>query len=183
LRFEPLSDEYLAKLAASDEEATAHFVRYFGTLLLIKLRARYLSPPAIDEICQETIVRVLTAIRKNNVQEGCKLGSFVVSTCNHVVSEHFRSDMRYTTLEDTHLEHLINDLDIEKTLLTRETQQKVRKVLDRLPERDRKVLTALFLDERDKDLICEEFGIDRAYLRVLLHRAKISFRGEWTLSP
>jgi RNA polymerase sigma-70 factor (ECF subfamily) len=182
LQFESLSDEYLAKLAARDEDAAAHFVRYFGTLLVIKLRARFFPPPLIDELCQETIVRVLTAIRKNSIQDARKLGSFVVATCNHVVSEHFRSDLRSTPLEDSHLEKLIHDLDIEKTLLTRETQQKVRQVLARLPERDRKVLTALFLEERDKDLICKEFGIDRGYLRVLLHRAKSSFRGEWSLS-
>lgn len=128
-------------------------------------------------------MRVLLAIRKGSIQEACKLGSFVVSTCNHVVSEHFRSDGRYTPLEDSHLEHLINHLDVEKMLVARETQEKVRKVLQRLPERDRKVLTALFLEERPKDAICEEFGIDRGYLRVLLHRAKNSFRGEWTLFP
>jgi RNA polymerase sigma-70 factor (ECF subfamily) len=147
LQFESLSDEYLAKLAARDEDAAAHFVRYFGTLLVIKLRARFFPPPLIDELCQETIVRVLTAIRKNSIQDARKLGSFVVATCNHVVSEHFRSDLRSTPLEDSHLEKLIH-----------------------------------VLEERDKDLICKEFGIDRGYLRVLLHRAKSSFRGEWSLS-
>jgi RNA polymerase sigma-70 factor (ECF subfamily) len=37
-------------------------------------------------------------------------------------------------------------------------------------------LRAVFLDERDKDEICTELGVDRDYLRVLLHRAKASFR-------
>jgi RNA polymerase sigma-70 factor (ECF subfamily) len=37
-------------------------------------------------------------------------------------------------------------------------------------------LQAVLLDERDKDEICVELGVDRDYLRVLLHRAKGSFR-------
>jgi RNA polymerase sigma-70 factor (ECF subfamily) len=37
-------------------------------------------------------------------------------------------------------------------------------------------LQAVFLEERDKDEVCTELGVDRDYLRVLLHRAKGSFR-------
>ena len=43
-------------------------------------------------------------------------------------------------------------------------------------ERDRDLLRAIFLEEKEKDEICREFGVDREYLRVLLHRAKERFR-------
>ena len=33
-------------------------------------------------------------------------------------------------------------------------------------------IVAMFLEERSKDEICREFGVDREYLRVLVHRAK-----------
>jgi RNA polymerase sigma-70 factor (ECF subfamily) len=45
-----------------------------------------------------------------------------------------------------------------------------------LPERDRRLLQSVLLEERDKDEVCAEFGISREYLRVLLHRAKHSFK-------
>ena len=37
----------------------------------------------------------------------------------------------------------------------------------------------VFLDERDRDEVCREFGVDRDYLRVLLHRAKQEFKTEY----
>jgi len=37
-------------------------------------------------------------------------------------------------------------------------------------------LREVFLEERDKDAICQDFGVDRDYLRVLLHRAKQAFK-------
>ena len=37
-------------------------------------------------------------------------------------------------------------------------------------------LKAIFFEEKEKDEVCREFGVDRGYLRVLLHRAKQSFR-------
>jgi RNA polymerase sigma-70 factor (ECF subfamily) len=37
-------------------------------------------------------------------------------------------------------------------------------------------LREIFLEERDKDAVCQDFGVDRDYLRVLLHRAKQAFK-------
>jgi RNA polymerase sigma-70 factor, ECF subfamily len=37
-------------------------------------------------------------------------------------------------------------------------------------------LRAIFLEDKEKDQVCLEFGVDRDYLRVLLHRAKHNFR-------
>jgi RNA polymerase sigma-70 factor (ECF subfamily) len=34
----------------------------------------------------------------------------------------------------------------------------------------------VFLEERNKDEVCRDFGVDREYLRVLLHRAKQAFK-------
>jgi RNA polymerase sigma-70 factor (ECF subfamily) len=52
----------------------------------------------------------------------------------------------------------------------------VRQVLEKLPERDQIILRAVFLEEREKDDVCREIGVTRDYIRVLLHRAKQSFR-------
>jgi len=177
LVFEPLTNEYVLKLAASDEEATSHFMRYFGSLILLKLRSRALSSTVIEEVRQETFMRVLFAVRKvDGIRDGSKLGAFVNTTCNHVLSEHYRKDSRYTPLDPGHTE-LPSEADgVEQQLIQRDEQRRVRDLLARLPERDRAILNALFLEERDKDAVCEEFGVGRDYLRVLLHRAKNSFR-------
>lgn len=52
----------------------------------------------------------------------------------------------------------------------------MRDVLDHLPEKDARILRAIFANERPKDEVCAELGVDRNYLRVLLHRAKSQFR-------
>ena len=49
-------------------------------------------------------------------------------------------------------------------------------VLGELNARDQRMLRLVFLEEADKDDVCREFGVDRQYLRVLLHRAKNAFR-------
>jgi RNA polymerase sigma-70 factor, ECF subfamily len=61
----------------------------------------------------------------------------------------------------------------------RQMQQEVRQTLDELSEKDRRLMKALFLDERDKDEVCRDFGVDREYLRVLVYRAKQSFKSRY----
>jgi len=54
-----------------------------------------------------------------------------------------------------------------------------REDADDLDPRDRSLLQAVFLEERDRDEVCREFGVDRDYLRVMLHRAKQEFKSEY----
>ncbi|MGB9195358.1 MAG: sigma factor-like helix-turn-helix DNA-binding protein, partial [Terriglobales bacterium] len=70
--------------------------------------------------------------------------------------------------------------NIVEALGAKETEKKVREILQKLPERDRRILRAIFLEERDKDEVCRELGVDRDYLRVLLHRAKQAFKASYS---
>jgi len=57
------------------------------------------------------------------------------------------------------------------------TQEKqVRQILEKLSERDRRLLREVFLEERDKDDVCREYGVNRDHLRLLLHRARNQFK-------
>jgi RNA polymerase sigma-70 factor (ECF subfamily) len=67
-------------------------------------------------------------------------------------------------------------MDLEGLLVTSQSKKRVRQVIDDLPEKDRNLLRAFFLEEKEKDEVCLLFGVDRDYFRVLLHRAKDKFR-------
>jgi RNA polymerase sigma-70 factor (ECF subfamily) len=69
--------------------------------------------------------------------------------------------------------------DVLSVIASSQLSAKVREILLDLPARDRALLKAVFLDERDRDEVCREFGVDRDYLRVLLHRAKQDFKVEY----
>lgn len=176
---EAFDQEYLDRLRAGDPGTEEHFCAYFGQLLGLKLRARLRSPQAVDDIRQETFVRVFGLLRRDDgVRHPERLGALVNSVCNHVLQEWGRSSARNNGAEMT--EHVpskgrspLEQVEQERTC------SQVREVLGQLPERDRGVLAALFLDEADKDDVCRRFGVDRDYLRVLLFRAKQTFRARF----
>lgn len=169
-------DAYLSRLRAGDAVVQQHFVAYFSQLLLIKLRARALRQDVIDDVRQETFARVLTVLKRpDGIRAAERLGAFVNSVCNNVLLEQYRSSSRSEGLDD-HPEPPDTAIDLDGALVSEEDSRRVKQVLAALPEKDRKLLRAVFLEERDKDQICRELGVDRGYLRVLLHRAKSQFR-------
>ena len=67
-------------------------------------------------------------------------------------------------------------IDLERDLVSEERKRMVTIVLDQLSETDRRILKMLFFDETDKQEICRVMGVNREYLRVLVHRARLRLR-------
>lgn len=181
LEFHSFDAVYVEGLCAGDRKTQDHFVAYFSGLLRIKLRSRLQSLHAIEDVCQETFARVFAVLRKDGgLRQPDRLGAFVSSVCNHVLFEQYRSSGRSESL-DAEGQPELPFLGASALDLVHEQQIKaqVREVLVDLAPRDRNLLKAVFLDERDRDDVCREFGVDREYLRVLLHRAKQEFKTEY----
>jgi len=168
--------EYIDRLLREDPDVERHFTRYFGDLLTIKLRSRLRSPAAVDDVKQETFVRVLATLRKNGgLETPSALGGFVNSVCNNILMETYRAGARFTPLDETP-EGSDSKPGAEANLITGEREARVRAALAELTPKDRTLLQWLFFDGRDKDDVCRTLNIDRNYLRVLLHRAKAHFK-------
>jgi RNA polymerase sigma-70 factor (ECF subfamily) len=172
----PFDDDYVRRLREGDRETAEHFESYFRELLLIKLRRKVDSRQAIEDVRQEVFARVFAKL--SELQDPRKLGSFVNSICNLVLMEWYRMESRSDSFAIPEVDQ-VTQSNIEDELVTAESKARVRRVLDRMPARDANILKALFLDEGTKDEVCKRFGVDRKYLRVLLHRAKEKFRSEF----
>jgi RNA polymerase sigma-70 factor (ECF subfamily) len=180
LQFHSFDKAYVERLRTGDFRTEEHFRGYFSALIEVKLRSRLRSREAIEDVRQETFTRFYGALRAGKILQPERLGSFVNSICNNVLLEHYRKLKQDGSADNdgdqAQKEFPASVLDPLATFTAREIQQKVREVLDQLPERDRRLLREVFFEERDKDEVCRDFGVDRQYLRVLLHRAKQQFK-------
>jgi RNA polymerase sigma-70 factor, ECF subfamily len=168
---------YVEKLRNGDAATEHHFFVYFEKLLHIKIRARGISADRMEDLKQETFIRVIGAVRKEGgVHHPERFGAFVNSICNNVLLEFYRTVGKNQQLDETHQEIPDKVLDLEGIMVSKQSSERVRKIISTLPKRDRELLRAVFLEERDKDAVCRDIGVDRDYLRVLLHRAKDKFK-------
>lgn len=179
MQFFAFDASYLERLRSGDVQTEEHFVSYFSELIRLKLRSRLNSKEAIEDVRQETFLRVLASLRsEGGLRQADRLGAFVNSVCNHVLLEHYRSKSRTESTIDDEAETTFvqKGPDALGLLQTKDMERVVRQILDEMPEKDRRLLQGVLLEERDKDEVCAELGINREYLRVLIHRAKQSFK-------
>jgi RNA polymerase sigma-70 factor (ECF subfamily) len=178
LKRESFDREYLQRLIAGDPATERHFFAYFSQLLWIKLRSRLRDPELVEDVRQETLLRVITALKaKHSLHSPEKLGAFVNAVCTNLLFEVYRRESRRRTVE-VHDEFDAADEreSVESEMVTEERRQEVRRVLAELPSSDRDLLRMVFYEGIDRADICRRLHVEREYLRVLVHRAKSRFR-------
>jgi RNA polymerase sigma-70 factor, ECF subfamily len=104
------------------------------------------------------------------------LPGFVYVTCNNVALELLRAHTRQDQYPERLQEPMALGADPERQMVTEERKVLVRRLLAELSDKDRTLIKRVFLDEEDKDTVCREFDVNRNYLRVLLHRARVRFK-------
>jgi len=175
----PFDEPYLRRLQEGDKPTQDHFVQYFLDILLIKLRNRSLTADAVRDVRQETLLRVLLAVHRDEVRQPERLGAYVNATCNNVLKEHYRTLVKNQCMTDVQgVEVVDKAADLEGNMISDERGKAVRAVLSKLSDKDGVVLRAL-LQERPKEEICLQLGVDRGYLRVLTHRAIRNFKEQY----
>ncbi len=155
----------------------SHLVAALARPLWVKLHSRLRSPQLIEDARQETLLRVFTYFRSGKTLDNpANLPGFVLGVCSNVCYELLRSDTRYDQMPVKELDPPDLGANPEQSVVTEERKRLVAKILNDLSTKDRQVLKRVFLDEADRDEICHEMSVDRDYLRLLVHRAKLKFK-------
>jgi RNA polymerase sigma-70 factor (ECF subfamily) len=186
IRFKPLRTAvtrqgfdaaYIQRLVDEDPPTEANFCEYFGRLIYIKARSRRLSHEEAEDVRQETLRRVLQKVRNGELRSPESLGAYVNSVCNHVLQERYRDRKRHQQpaeepgpLPDT------SSPSPEEEAIAHERQEQVRRLLAEMSPENRRLLTQVRLEERDRSEICRELQVSPGYLRVLIHRAEQELR-------
>jgi RNA polymerase sigma-70 factor (ECF subfamily) len=127
----------------------------------------------IDDLVQESLVRFFRAEQRNTIRNTEESGAFINGVCRNVILE-YRRRMRREPLADPDIP--IPDAGVRPEAEILEMRDAIDSGLAELAERDRTILRALYLDGKEKDEICREWGMTDAQFRVVLFRAKERFR-------
>lgn len=180
MQFVAFDTTYVQRLAEGDSETERHFVGYFGELLGIKLRARVAGTSWAEDIRQEVFLRVFRLIRKpNGIRQPERLGPLVNKICDHVVLEYMRGGCKEPEPMPENLDLIDDVADVETEMLSVESSTAVRHVLETLPLREQLLLRSIYFDDEERDALCAQQGVEREYLRVLLHRARGLFKQKY----
>ena len=124
MEFVTFDGEYVRRLTDGDAETERHFTAYFSELIRIKLRSKLKSPHLIEEVRQETFLRVLNTLkRKGGLEHPERLGAFVNTVCNNVMMESIRGESRTTAYPTENFDPVDSRMNLERDLVSVGTQE------------------------------------------------------------
>ncbi len=157
----------------SDSEA-ALYEKYSAKVYYLALRESKSADDA-EDVRAETFLRVLLAIRGNQVRSPAALPGFIVGVTRNVLRElyarrsHAGAEADQNVVEATTPSH-------EKLFLDHETQQAVQRVIERLKPRERAVLRMHYYEVLPTEEIAERTAIEPERVRLVKSRALKHFR-------
>jgi len=131
-----------------------------------------------QELCQETLIILLTRLRTQPLEDPDKLPAFVAQVARNLVLAERRKDRRRKTDVDS---EAIDDVADQGAGQEHDAQREsaavaIRKVLAEMKSiRDRSLLVRYYLRDEDKKDICSELGLTEPSFNVVLFRARARF--------
>jgi RNA polymerase sigma-70 factor (ECF subfamily) len=157
-----------------------------STLERYRLKLRYKvsyhlgsSCPDVDDIVQETMLRFMRALQSEKIRNPESIAAFLSGICNNVIYEHKRR-LHREPLHDQDASSSEIPASLGADMV--ELRQVIGLVMNQLAPREREILRAYFLEERDRSEICRAMGLTEMQFRLVLFRAKEKFREIYRLS-
>jgi len=174
----PFDSAYVTRLRDGDAETERHFVSHFSHSIRLSLGSRLRSRKLIEDIRQETFLRVLNFLRSDrSLDQPERLGAYVHSVSINVMMESLRASTRHPPIPEAQDQATDRHAHSGSAAVTVQRKELVRTMLADVSEKDRQVLRAVFLEEKESSEICRDLQVDRDYLRALIKRAALPLRG------
>lgn len=139
---------------------------------------RQLGPQELDDKVHDTFVVVVQAIRRGELREPQRLMGFVRTIVRRQVAAHI-DRMVHDRREQIDMDSTLRIVDPtgnpEETVIFRQRNELIRRVMAELSERDREILTRFYLREQGQAQICSEMDLTETQFRLLKSRAKARF--------
>lgn len=150
------------------------YERYSAKVYYLALRnAR--SPQDAEDVRAETFLRVLQAIRSNQIRSAAALPGFILGVTRNVLRELYARRAHSGNLVSPE-ESELKAPSHENLFLDQEVQEAIRRTIDRLKPRERAVLHMHFYDELPTEEIARRAAIAPERVRLVKSRALKHFR-------
>jgi RNA polymerase sigma factor (sigma-70 family) len=122
-----------------------------------------------EEVAQETLVRLVQALREGRLQDPANLGAFTRAIARHVIVDTLRARQRFTETGKT--AELASEEDSLGALVSAEQAARVRAALQQLSAGDREILRLSFFEGLTPQQLAERTGEPSSRVRKRKERA------------
>ena len=172
--------ELTRRIREGDASAEAELIRQFEPGLRVLLRRRTGGDHGLlQDLVQETLLIVIQRLRGAGIEVPEKLAAFAAQTARNLAIASLRKTERQKTDIDSAATERNADTarGVEALAEDSEAAMAVRALLRELPQsRDSLMLKRFYLEDHDKEVICQEMQLSEAAFNQALSRARRRFR-------
>ncbi len=151
----------------------------YGRTLLYLMEKRTGDSERAKDVVQDAFIIVLEKLRNEPLDDPTKLSAYLYNTAKNVYIGETRKEVRRETFFDTELLEMIASSNGEQyqTLVLERSRAAIDRLFDDLRnDRDRMILIHYYIDEIEKDIICENLGLSHRHFDRVISRARSRFR-------
>lgn len=167
------------RIRLGDGDAEAKLVAAYlpGIRMMVRKHCRP-NDPALDDLVQDVLVRVLVHLREGEVRDPVALPSYVRTLVANIVINEYRRRGQCQHDDGINALDSLSDPDNPENAADRAGRlDLVGRLLGELPvARDREILIRHYVNDEQQDHICSDMGIDQTMFRRVLHRARKRLR-------
>jgi RNA polymerase sigma-70 factor (ECF subfamily) len=172
------SRDWVTRIKDGDRASESELVLFYSRGVQILLLKRTGNPDLAKDLSQDTFVVLLRRLRAGELRNPEALSAFIRQTAINLSIEYFRHEKRYISDDGEiialHAPHRDNKDQSIDSLNTREL---LDNTLDQLAvARDREILRRFYLQEEDKERICNDLELSATHFDRVLYRAKQRMR-------
>ncbi|MCK9438485.1 MAG: sigma-70 family RNA polymerase sigma factor [Patescibacteria group bacterium] len=178
-----LSDEQLVVLSLENHLAFSVLVdRYRDKLLNFIRKMSNLAVEDAQDVLQDVFLKVY--LNLNSFDDDLKFSSWIYSiTRNQIISNYRKIKVRpegnSIKIDETLIERLVSDFNIEKELDLKILNQQIFSVLNELKSKWKEVLVLKFFEEKDYEEISDIIKKPSGTVASMLNKAKKEFKEKY----
>ena len=170
-----LDRELVSSIRQGDSTAEAALYERYSSRVYFLALSELHSRDDAEDVRAETFLRVLQALRQDQVRSPDSLGSFIVGTALNVIRELIRRSYKTQSLGESEL-NISSERSLESAFLDAESSQALEEAARELKPREREFLRLYYYEELPKHEIARLLGIKQERLRLIKSRALKRFR-------
>jgi RNA polymerase sigma-70 factor (ECF subfamily) len=157
---------WVAVACGSMTDEPAICKRYSGRIRAYGLR-HLRDGAAAEDLVQQVLLVLLTALREGRLEEPERIDGYVIGICRYTIMDIRRGRARQQRIANENARLLEAGYEAPQPL----DHRRLEECLGGLESRDRAIVLATFVDDRNADEIGESMALSAGNVRVIRHRA------------
>jgi len=161
------------RIRAGDEQAEAELIERYYRGMRVIIDKIIDNPTDAEDLVQDTLIIALQQIRQGSVQYPERLSGYISAIARRTAWAHLKKKKTENFINVDEVELPANESkDQLEELLRAEQANRVRQTISELrQERDRQILTRVFILGEEKHSICRDLRLSAEYFNGVIFRA------------